>query len=429
MPSAGTKLPPNQEAIFHDYVQRLARNPAGRRALHARLSLLHPGNRREHHLRVAHKTLGQVLKLGDGAIFRLGNEDLVVICSRDQADLLDNAVRRLALLFRDDPALNGATTLDLFSDKSFCRLYLLDQDYGEFAEVARHLVNDRTARATGPAKASIASSGRMMPLQPNQLGDIAAAIAHADLSSMMQRQSTFLMAPGERPEPVFREIYFSMDHLQQVLIPGHDILANRWLFQDFTRHLDRRMISFLVHNDDESLRQSYSLNLNISTLLSPDFLELDETLSKQVRQSIVIEFQLIDVFADVDSFLFARDFLRERGYKICLDGTTQLSLPFVDRKKLGFDMVKLLWDDGFNRHLLSPRGQDLKTAIETIGPERVILSHCGSEEALDTGQDLGLSLYQGFHVDRLCDSLRTADESASILSNAMARHRAAERKG
>lgn len=420
---------PNQEAYLRDYVERLRRNPTGRRALHARLSLLHPDNQREHHLRVAQKTLDKVLRLDNGALFRLANNDLVIVCSTQNAELLDDAVRRLAFLFKDDPILNGASKLDLFSDTSFCRLYLLDQDFEEFSIVAQSLTTSRTARIARPQDASTPASNRMMPLQPSQMGEIATAIAQADLSSMMQRQSTFLMAPGERPEPVFREIYFSMNHLQQVLVPGHDILANRWLFQDFTRHLDRRMISFLVHNDDESLRQSYSLNLNISTLLSKDFLTLDETLNAQVRRSIVIEFQLIDVFADVANFLFARDFLRDRGYNICLDGTTQLSLPFVDRKKLGFDMVKLLWDDGFNTHMQSPRGQDLKTAIEEIGPERVILSHCGTEEALDVGQGLGLSLYQGFHVDELCDSLRTADESASILSNAMARHRASERKG
>lgn len=429
MPSAGTSLLPNQEAIFQDYVQRLRRNPAGRRALHARLSLLHPDNQREHHLRVAQKTLDKVVRLGDGALFRLANNDLIIICSSEQAELLDEAIRRLAFLFNDDPILSGAQKLDLFSDTSFCRLYLLDQDFEAFARLAQSFTTRRTAQIIRTSDASVTASNRMIPLQPSQMGEIAAAIAQADLSSMMQRQSTFLMAPGERPEPVFREIYFSIDHLQQVLIPGHDILANRWLFQDFTRHLDRRMISFLVHNDDESLRQSYSLNLNISTLLSKDFLALDETLSEQVRQSVVIEFQLIDVFADVANFLFARDFLRDRGYNICLDGTTQLSLPFVDRKKLGFDMVKLLWDDSFNTHMQSSRGEDLKSAIGEIGPERVILSHCGSEEALSTGQALGLSLYQGFHVDRLSDSLRTADESASILSNAMARHRASERKG
>ena len=429
MLSAETSLLPNQEAYFFDYAQRLRRNLSGRRALHLRLSLLHPDNRKAHHLKAAQTTLDEVLTLEDGALFRLSNDDFVVVSSAEQAVKLDDAVRRLASLFKADPILSSAEKLDLFSEDSVFRLYLLDQDYEEFLQLARRFSDSRTKRINRRHDPSDKARARMMPLQPSQLGEIEAAIAQADLSSMMQRQSTFLIEPGERPEPIFREIYFSMDHLQQVLIPGHDILANRWLFQDLTRHLDRRMISFLVHNDDDSLRQSYSLNLNISTLLSSDFLALDETLNEKVRKSIVIEFQLLDVFADVAAFLFARDFLRDRGYNICLDGTTQLSLPFVDRRKLGFDMVKLLWDDEFNSRMKSPRGRELEQVISEIGPERVILTHCGAEDALRAGRELGLNLYQGFHVDRLCDAQRTHGEDASILSNAMARHRAAERAG
>ncbi len=429
MRSSATSLLPNQEAIFYDYAQRLQRNPAGRRALHARLSRLRPDNRREHHLRIAQATLDQVVRLDDGALFRLGNDDLVVVCGSDLAIELDEAIKRLEYFFSDDPLLQGPGAGNLFTEEGFCRLFLLDQDYDAFLDLARQFFDVHATRLAAERDATAEARARMMPLQPNQLGEIAAAIAQADLSSMMQRQSTFLLEADGRPEPVFREIYFSIDHLQQVLIPGHDILANRWLFQDLTRHLDRRMISLLVHNDDDSLRQSYSLNLNVSTLLSPDFLALDETLSPEVRRSIVIEFQLIDVFADVANFLFARDFLRERGYNICLDGTTHLSLPFVDRKRLGFDMVKLLWDEDFGNTLKSSRGPELQAAIGEIGPERVILSHCGDETALNTGKGLGLSLYQGFHIDRLRESLRTPGESAAILSNAMARHRAAERGG
>ena len=427
MLGSASSLLPNQEAIFYDYAQRLQRSFAGRRALHARLSKLRPDNRREHHLRIAQATLDQVVRLDDGALFRLGNDDLVVVCGSDLAVQLDEAVKRLEYFSATTrssmvkrPAVSSPKTV--FAG-STCLTRITKISLG-----SRGGFSTLTPIRSQPSRdASAEARARMMPLQPTQLGEIAAAIAQADLSSMMQRQSTFLVEADGRPEPVFREIYFSIDHLQQVLIPGHDILANRWLFQDLTRHLDRRMISLLVHNDDESLRQSYSLNLNVSTLLSPDFLTLDETFNPEIRRSIVIEFQLIDVFADVASFLFARDFLRERGYNICLDGTTHLSLPFVDRKRLGFDMVKLLWDEDLDSSLKSPRGRELQAAIGDIGPERVILSHCGDEKALTAGKGLGLSLYQGFHIDRLRDSQRTPGESAAILSNAMARHRVSER--
>lgn len=431
MRRSGKYLLPNQEAIFYDYITRLRRKTAGRQAVHARLSALRPDNRREHHLRIAQATLDGLVGLDDGALFRLSNDDLVLICNGNRRSQLDQAVERLRYFFSDDPLLQAAGSAAPLYGDGFCRHYDLERDYKELVRLAQDFLISREAKgAENPAHEAAAQvRARMMPLEPTQLAKLAEAISNADLSTMMQRQATFLLEPDGRPEPVFRELYFSIDHLQQVLIPGRDILANRWLFQDLTRHLDRRMISLLVHNDDSSLRQSYSLNLNVSTLLSPEFLSLDETLSPDVRSSIVIEFQLIDVFADVANFLFARDFLRERGYNICLDGTTNLSLPFVDRKRLGFDMVKLLWDEDFNEILDTRRGRQLDDSIEEIGRDRVILSHCGTQDAIDAGRRLGLTLYQGFHLDRLREALQTPDESAVILSSAIARHRAAEREG
>src|SRR3546814_12952603 len=61
------------------------------------------------------------------------------------------------------------------------------------------------------------------------------------------------------------------------------------------------------------------------------------------RGTIVVELQLHGVMGDVGGFMFARDFVREKGYRVCLDGVTGLGLPLVDRQKLGVDMVKLIW--------------------------------------------------------------------------------------
>ncbi len=59
-------------------------------------------------------------------------------------------------------------------------------------------------------------------------------------------------------------------------MPETDIHANPWLFQNLTRSLDQRMMAHLTKNDDDTLRESFSVNLNISTLLSPEFLAFDE---------------------------------------------------------------------------------------------------------------------------------------------------------
>src|SRR3546814_14185496 len=87
-------------------------------------------------------------------------------------------------------------------------------------------------------------------------------------------------------------------------------------------------------SDSSSDVCSSDLNINIASVLSQRFLEFDARLDKTRRNTIVIELQKVDIFADLARYLFTREFLLDRGYRICLDGLTALSLPFIDRQKL-----------------------------------------------------------------------------------------------
>src|SRR3546814_14315784 len=93
------------------------------------------------------------------------------------------------------------------------------------------------------------------------------------------------------------------------------------------------MLSMLVRNDDSSIASSFSINLNVGTILSPPFLNFDSSLKAIARGTVVIELQKIDIFGDMGAYMFARDFLRERGYRICLAGMTH---PTLDRKSAGW---------------------------------------------------------------------------------------------
>ncbi|MGH6947210.1 MAG: EAL domain-containing protein, partial [Kiloniellales bacterium] len=236
------------------------------------------------------------------------------------------------------------------------------------------------------------------------------------------------VAQDAKPQPIFHEIYTSIHLLQTVLLPDCDIHGNPWLFQDLTRHLDRRMIAGLTKNDDSTLKKAFSLNFNIATLLSPDFLAFDRALNADARRTIVIEVQLIDLLADMGGFLFAREFLRERGYRLCLDGTTHHSLPFADRARLGFDFVKLQWSPELADQLAGSGGEHLSRAVKLNDPARIIMTRCDSPDALVTGRKLGINIYQGYHLDRLLRQKTTSNEFIATLSRAMQRHRASQRE-
>ena len=294
---------------------------------------------------------------------------------------------------------------------------------------ARHAQSKTERSDTGPASETEEEEGEETPhspLDPPNLAILEQAITQADLSTFIRRQPICAVVRDRKPEPVYYEIYTSIASLRETLMPDIDMQANLWLFQDLTKHLDRRMIAYLTQ-DDAALQHAFSINLNVSTLLLPEFLDFDEALSSGTRGGIVIELQLFDVYADLGNFLFARDFLHERGYKFCLDGTTHLSLPLINREDLGFDLVKLQWNPDLFEQMHGFRGDSLRQAAHDMGSERLILNRCDSEKALEVGESLGITLYQGHLLDSMLSNNITRQDTIEALTDALGRHRAAGR--
>jgi hypothetical protein len=198
----------------------------------------------------------------------------------------------------------------------------------------------------------------------------------------------------------------SIDDLRHLVPPGREITADRWLFQHLTQTLDRRMLKLLLDNDDGFLTSSFSININVASILSQDFLRFDSSLRANARGTIVLELQLIDIFADVSAYLFAREFAKERNYRICLDGVSHHAIPFIDRQRLGLDFIKVPWRSEMGDLVKTDRVDEFKAQVEQIGKTRAILCHCDSEEAIKFGQSCGFAFFQGRQVDRLLSQAR-----------------------
>jgi hypothetical protein len=175
------------------------------------------------------------------------------------------------------------------------------------------------------------------------------------------------------------------------------------------------------------LPHPFGISLNASTLLTPEFLDFDEALNKDIRANMVIELQLFDVLADLDDFMFARKFLGRRGYKFCLTDMTQLSLQFIDPDALGFDLVKLLWSAELYDQQDPMQGQALRETVLKIGAEHLILTHCDTEQAIEVGESLGITLYQGHLLDEMVRH-NFGHNTIRDLTDALQRHRADSRR-
>jgi hypothetical protein len=138
-------------------------------------------------------------------------------------------------------------------------------------------------------------------------------------------------------------------------------------------------------------------------LLSDSFTKFDAAIKPSMKVSIVIEIQIADVFNDMAAFMVAKEMVQKLGYRVCLDGLTSLSFTQIDRERLGFDLAKLYWNADLESDLKSRENKQLSEAVKSCGPNRVILCRCDDRRAVDYGQALGISLFQGRFLDRIID--------------------------
>ena len=134
--------------------------------------------------------------------------------------------------------------------------------------------------------------------------------------------------------------------------------------------------------------------------MSNEFLAFDDNITAGRRGAMIIELQAVDIFSDLGAFAFAREFVQEKGYRVCLDGLTHITMGMLHRDRLGLDLVKLLWDPemvdaGEVMH------RRIREVVERTGPTRLVLCRVDTREAVDFGQAMGLVLFQGRYVEQL----------------------------
>jgi EAL domain-containing protein (putative c-di-GMP-specific phosphodiesterase class I) len=390
----------SQESLLHAYLQQLERSPLGWRAVRLNLSRLHNQNRRDSRLRIAGNTFEGLVQQFEGQLFPLQNGDLIYVCCDVSAEQMDEAITRVRQLFSDDPL-----ALSDLGD-SFCDWYNLEdkQQFQEFQITAAELSQEERNRQLRIKQQASqwGGGGSRTAITPAQLGKLEEFLQNADLSSFLRRQEVCAIVGDVPPKRIFKELYVSIGELTETVLPGVDLAANRWLFQHLTGTLDLRVLKLLIRSDDSDLHASCSINLNISTLLSSDFLEFDSQLRAGSRGTIIIELQPMDVFADLAEFAFVREFLHEKGYRICLDGILPGALPFIDRATLGIDLVKVYWNsDLASAGKESGTTNTISQAIERTEAARIVLAHCDSNDAIQFGQAAGVTMFQGRAIDSL----------------------------
>lgn len=242
------------------------------------------------------------------------------------------------------------------------------------------------------------SSNYSMPFTPALLGQLERALQHADLSNITRRQPVCAIVGKSPPMELFEEIYVALSDLRKALCPNVNIYESPWLLGRLLETLDKRVLENIIHHDAGSFKKNFSLNLAVKTILSPDFERFDETITPAFKETIFLEIKQSDIFDDIKAYLTAKRIAAAKGYRICIDMLTAESLPFIKREKLGADFIKLIW----NPDLLHKAEQPAFIEhIKDNDASRIILCRVDDKIAVELGQALGISLFQGYYIQKL----------------------------
>ena len=377
---------PPTEDILRAYVEQLAGARSGHRAICFHLSRLARTHRRDKHIRIATNILMQAVDQFSGRLFVLRSGDIVIICKGISSKAIDDTVDTLRYLFNDDPLSRPG------AEARFCSLFDLEVAFDHFHAVVTQIHDAEAAQLNKAAR---------RPPQPAEarIDELLEAMARIDLSQMVKRQSVWAVHPGQKPRPKFDELFVSIDRLRATVAPDVDLAKDPQAFQYLTRWLDRHMLTRLAWEQFGIVRP-ISININLSTLHSPEFLTFDREQASGWRGRIILEIQLGDMWSDLAAYLAIADQVKQRGYLRCLDGVTYPAFPCINFSRLKVDLVKMIWDDALLQ-LDEGALRTLYQAMTECGTRRIVFTRCGRAEALQFGRAMGVRLFQGWHLDGL----------------------------
>jgi len=387
----------DQEEQLRSYLSASSSSKKGLTVLQLKMSLINAALREDGVIMKIissfHDTLGF-----HGQAFCLKNDDIFVVYD---SGINDNTIKALAirtwLYFSGDPQTAKAKEL-------LERYYHLPQETEmvtyEIARIRNSPV--RTIQEKEKIRKFVAPmvhDKNNQPFTPDMLARVSKALQNTDFSNMVRRQSVCIILDNTTPQPLFEEVFVSITDLSESILPGVSLTATPWLFQDLTETLDKRVLDNVSKHDDGAFTHGFSLNLNISTILSEEFHKFNDNIRANFKSTIVFELQSIDIFNDLNSYLIARNYAQNLGYKICIDGVTVNTLKFIDRKRLGADYLKLMWSPELP--LALQNDEELKNNLLNIGANRAILCRVDNEEALQIAKEYDITLFQGRYIQYL----------------------------
>jgi EAL domain-containing protein (putative c-di-GMP-specific phosphodiesterase class I) len=383
----------DQNARLLVFLKKLEDASAGFLAAHIHVSQIQTAKKTRENLSRAIKILSELkTRYKTSEIFLMKNVDIVFISKDISEAVLCAACGAIQQVFLGSVGVEFTNVHG--DDGEFFTLFDLSYKLSEFVAWAESVAG---VAAVQPG------NGQLVPKEAidlAMLSRIREEIQKIDISPMLFNQPVYAIGDEKKPSIVFHETYISVQVLEETLCPGLSLTARRWLFTDLTEELDTVVLRTLSTNEERTARRRISINVNLSSLASAKFVRFDSELPVDARHNIILEINKTDVFENMRLYREIVPFLRDRGFRILLDGLSFLNVAAIDFDGIECDFAKVFWSTE-----LSSLHQEvcarLVAKMSNRDKPRFLLARCDSANSLRFARSAGIRLVQGRLADHM----------------------------
>ncbi len=354
----------------------------GMRLIHMHLSLL------KEKKEATQSTVRSIIdELGAGASyfqsFNISNGDVIVLYKGLRLTSVTDVCRMIEGSFLSKTELiknNPYSELSLYTIKD------MSVNIVNVTRFMEELENNKLEAKTKP------------PITLIELDKLERSISRFDMSSFLFNQPIISLDPSEKREE-YLELYISIKLLQEQLCPDYSLMADPWLFNYFTSHLDLSVLRVLKHDLSILNNGNIGINTNLSTVMSNSFIKFDESLPVGFRGKVVLEIAKSDLVEDLTLFQEVVEFAQDRQYMIAVDRLNPFWAINFDLEYLNVDYAKIFWSPEFLT--MDQRLQERLFERINQGRCQFILARCDTAASLMFADRAGIKLVQGRMVDMI----------------------------
>jgi|GEM_PF-276674 len=213
----------------------------------------------------------------------------------------------------------------------------------------------------------------------------------------LQHQTVAKIEIGTRePVPVFQEIFVAMNALKDHVFQNVEMRGSGNIFNQLTITLDRLLISAL--NEANPDRKPCSINLNVESVFSRDFQSFLDQSGDDAFAHVIFEFRQSNILQHFDEFAVAAALVEQRKGTIAVDAIFPETLGIVNVDRVGAQFAKIFWRSGADLEL-DNRAADVQRMLNSgVQP---VLARLDDPAGIELAHELGITHFQGFHIDDL----------------------------